>query len=127
MKILNSSLLKEFAKKKNCELCFDKYVLHTHHEPPWGSAGLETRLTLIRLCIDCHTHRHAGAAFRTEQAIVAAICTREKCSEGDREAVVFLLKRSPKDSGREWFFAESLLWATSAIALLDKTLTEAGL
>ncbi len=126
MRIESPKLINEFAQVPRCEVCGHNYVLHTHHEPTWGSAALETRLTLIRLCLDCHDARHSGdEGTAMRDRIVAAICRREKCSEEDREAVVMLLKRAPKDSERWWFLAESRGWSDGSRELLQMTLTEA--
>ncbi len=129
MRIKSPRTIKLIGAAPRCELFCGRLAQHVHHEPTEGSTGggIETRLTLIRLCALCHTQRHAGAAYRTEQEIIAAICRREKCDEGDREAVVFLLKRAPKDSGREWFVVAASEWDDRRFALLEKTLQEIGL
>lgn len=122
MKIRNDTLVRQCRTKTRCEVCGGNVGLQVHHEPTWGSASLEIRLTLIRLCLPCHNQRHNGAAFRKAQEIIEAICRREKCDQFDREDVVMLLKRAPKEASTEWLMGEASEWPESAVGLLLKTL-----
>lgn len=132
MRIENAALVKEFRKIKRCQLCHNpgipSDILVVHHEPTWGSAHQETRLTLARLHGSCHDPRHSGTTGKeTEDKIVALICRREGCSAEDRQMVIDLIWRAPKGATGEWFFTQAAGWPMSAYNLLDKALTEAGI
>lgn len=133
MRLPNESLVKEFRRIQRCELCGHPGTgadgLEVHHEPTWGSAHQETRLTLARLHGSCHDPRHSGTTGKeTEDKIVALICRREGCSAEDRQMVIDLIWRAPKGASLEWFLVQALeaKWPDSAFSLLERTLDEAG-
>jgi hypothetical protein len=140
MRLPNPALIKEFAARTVPDVpdcicrCEFPCRLVTHHEPTKGSAHLETRITLARIHWCFHeTHRHGGMKGKAAaDKIIEAICNREKCVWENRQEIIWLLKRAPfktqEDARREWFEAEvdRLCWRPEALALLRKTLTEAG-
>lgn len=126
MKIASPKIVKSIreATGERCEACgliIGKHLLHIHHEPSWGSTGLDTRLTLILIDSFCHSARHTKGEV-VQAKIIAAICKRERCDPEERESVIKLLKRAPfktpKDARREWFDGESENWRESTKVLL---------
>jgi hypothetical protein len=130
VRLPNAKLVRAFRRIHRCEMpgCYRVDGLQVHHEPTWGSAHQEGRLTLCRICVWCHDRLHRQG---DDSPIIGLICRREGCSEDDRAAVVNLLKRAPfksqADARRPWFEWQASEWPESALGLLAKTLTEAGI
>lgn len=132
MRIDNEPLLRELRASPRCLWC-RKTVrrIEVDHVFPRGRGSafrLDIRVNLAPLCgafsggEDCHQRKSDGhiAVFD----LLAMIAQRERCLQDEIEAVIYLLRRLPKDA-RPWQVAREIAdWSTGSRALLARTLAE---
>lgn len=103
MRIIDESLLDIFRHKTKCHWC----GLRTDgcdpaHAFSRGAGRLDIAINLIALCRECHTANHAGHIMRCD--LLAIIAVREGVLQPDIEAVVWWIRRQPKESTPEQMF-----------------------
>ena len=131
MKIERPDLLREFRGPGRCELCDAMCsIREAAHIFSKGAGQLDVRINLLALgsttnfkC-DCHSRSHYGDGA-TRQQMLQIVARREMCDPDDIQAVIYLLRRLPKEWSDATVLYEARDQRKSMQELVRKTLREA--
>lgn len=127
MIIIDNNLLAEFRAAGHCAWCHKRRPTVPHHLFRRGLAGghrLDTRLTLLPLCSDCHHEHHAGNT-PLDCDLLAIAARRCGCLQADLEAAVGVLRRLPRGPGPREIEAASEGLTLAAEGLVWRAIMEA--
>ena len=123
MIITNELLLDEFRAKVECAWCGRRTLqgCHPHHIFSRGAGRLDVRINIVNLCWRCHFDHHNGLRpLRCD--LLAVVAARENVLQPDIKAVVYLLRRLPKQPTVERIVLELHSLNGSEKRLVRKTL-----
>ncbi len=139
MIVENESLLREFRGPGKCEWCGKqcrtREAAHIFAKGMGGGGRLDVRINLVGLGLggwvgvraecNCHSSHHTGHEPSKRQLMERA-AEREGVDATDIEAVLWLLRRLPKEASRERIEMEVGRLTESEQALAWRTLRESG-